>query len=74
MGLVVVVKCQNLRCGETQKIEMGQKMTREEVETFAGLLDGRSPMYLLSPRQETRSMIGRCVRCGDNFNATVEDA
>lgn len=74
MGLVVVVKCQNFRCSETQKIEVGPNTTREQVETFAGILDGRSPLYILSPRQETHSLIGRCVRCGDNFNATVEDA
>lgn len=44
---------------------------REEAVTFAGLLDGSSPLFVHKPGPE--SLMHRCGICRGSFKATVSD-
>lgn len=48
-------------------------MTEAEARLFAGLLDGTSPLFVVSPRTQPRSdaLFGRCLRCGTWLTGTL---
>ena len=48
--------------------------TRFYAELYAGLLDGSSPTYVIDPREDPNTTIGKCAHCMANLVATVEIA
>lgn len=49
-------------CGMKQRITI-EGQTTEEVERFAGLLDGTSDLYRIPVPRDGSSLIGKCVSC-----------
>ncbi len=71
MKTIYIVQCECPR-GHKQTIEyVGER--REIVEDFASILDGSSPWFVIDPRRDKHSQIGRCMVCNDGtkFKATV---
>lgn len=62
----VLVKCQD--CLAQQPIRTPDH-SREMAETFAGLLDGTSPLYAIPPDENWQ--IGACGFCGGRIKATL---
>lgn len=71
MDFRIKIQCQNPECRDTQWVTL-QNVSLEYATVYCGILDGRSDLYMSSPRNEVRSKIGRCGMCNDNFNAEVE--
>jgi hypothetical protein len=46
-------------------------MSIEQLQQWAGLMDGTSPMYVYPP--DKKSVIGKCGVCGKPFKATVTE-
>jgi hypothetical protein len=64
-ALKIVARCES---GHEQTIVCSGQ-TLHEVETFAGLLDGSSPLYVHPPGAE--SVIGKCGIYGERIACTV---
>ncbi len=47
--------------------------SEEGARRIAELMDGSSPLYVRSPREDQDSMIGRCAQCGGLFDCTVAE-
>lgn len=69
MDFVIELRCE--KCG-VQAIKV-QDMTREMANDLAGMLDGTSPMYVHTPRDDPHSLLAHCVTCRGVFDAVVVD-
>ncbi len=65
----VTAHCRN---GHRQEVVV-EYSTREDAESFAGLLDGTHPLYVSRPADDPNSVIGSCGVCGEKFKASVEE-
>jgi len=67
---VITATCDN---GYVQKLYVDARLGRLWAETQAGLLDGSSPMYLIDPRQNAESIIGKCGICQAQIHCVASD-
>lgn len=63
----VEIRCEG---DHVQKLRM-EGYTREMAESWCGLVDGSSPMYISDPRKDEDSPIGKCGICGRPVHASV---
>ena len=64
----VLLSCQS--CERTQKI-FTPDHSKEDAVSFAGILDGTHPMFVMDPRADATSPIGKCAACQSVFDATL---
>lgn len=64
--ILVTVTCE---AGHSQPLKLDSSFGEDYARSFAGLLDGSSPMYKFPPGPE--SVIGKCGICGKRVKATV---
>ena len=75
MKFLLLTTCEN---GHRQSMTV-DGYTREDADALAGMIDGTSPSFVTSPREDPKSTLARCQwpvdgnSCGALFDITVQD-
>lgn len=64
----ITATCQQ---GHSSILKVGKSMGKEWAESYAGLLDGTSPLLQHTPA-DSGSIIGKCAICGSRITCMVE--